>query len=240
MSSFIRKSSCFTVFILLLVPACLSALDLFSYEDDYGRKYVVDSIEKVPVRFRNNVKKNKIGQFKPANKEILGSEKDNFVLESPKVKPEKDKFIIPILAEAPPEIDLEKERAKLASVTIIIEGMIKIQENNEQMHLFSRTNQLRHPIILTLQNENFKILKDLKNFKSSDWEEAKDFMSNYSELSEKFWKIQWTVSKWIKEGGEGIKTGFLPLLQGSRRSLDKLRIIYNELKNKISSEMEVK
>jgi hypothetical protein len=196
-------------------------IQVYSYQDDLGQIIVTDSLKKIPEKFRGIARKEFIPSFnRQQTKQIEplpviepGEEfLDEITFDS------KPSSTIPQIVEPPPE----DESQQIASASQIIDGLKQVQLDNERMHVLSRTFSAQHPPIAALHRRNVdRMQKIQRKLAALDWKKAKTWKSNIKQLMERMKTLQYTISKWISEGGTGIKNGLPPLLEKTKLHLNK-------------------
>lgn len=147
--------------VLVLVAGGLSAagLTLYSYVDDIGQTIVVDSLERIPEKYRDTAKRGFIPAFRstpqpPKPSAVFETVPESAVSLPPEQSTATDRFTV----NAPPaEIEVE---AGLASATRTMEQLRLLHLNNERIYLAARDNGLQFPAIGHLHLSNGQLIVD--------------------------------------------------------------------------------
>lgn len=205
-----------------------AGIRLYSYVDEKGQTIIVGSPDKIPEKFRNQVKEGYIPTFRSRKK----SDKKVTIIESvpdkdrEEAKPDRhEDQVKPVIVEPP----AEDYTAEIASATAYMEEIRKIQFNNERIHVLSLVSDPKGPVILQLHQQNVLAIENLASLANFEWDAGKAWKKQALELTRDMKTIQYTITKWILEGGAGLKEGLPPLLHGSRIRVDKLENTLKEL-----------
>jgi hypothetical protein len=215
--------------LLLLGAAANSAagLELFSYQDDLGQIIVTDSLEKVPEKFRGLVRREFVPTFR--SRKVDKQQKLTIIEPANTAKknlpePSTNSSGSEMRVVAPPAESYAKHAA---SASRFMENIKLIQLNNERIYFLAENYSLTHPSILALQQTSMKKMQELEELKQLDWERGKSWKANAVQLVSRLKSIQYTINKWIRDGGVGLKDGFPVLLSVMRSQVGNLG---NELK----------
>lgn len=219
-------------------------LELYSYHDDQGQLIVVDSLERIPARYRAKAARNFIPSFKDhegssknkidtstVNKVKLSSEepKDNVVVSRPERKVinlengNEDSEDLDVI-EAPEEV--EPPDPGLETANTIVSTMSKILENNRQIYNLVLSTKQFSPATKNFQTQNVALLARITNPSFITWKrkhaQKSQWGSNAAQLLERFRTIQYTVTKWFGENPHNLLYGMPAFIEASQGHLNQL------------------
>ena len=225
-------------------------LELYSYNDDHGQLIVVDSLERIPPRFRSKAVRNFIPSFKDngapkINTEVvdkvrfsnereeksnsISNKTDNF---KPVIITDSDKSSVDIV-DAPDEV--EPPDPGLDEAADVIRVMASVVENNKQIYNLVLSTKLFSPAVKNIHTQNVALLARVKNPNYINWKrkhsDKSRWCSNAALLLERFRTIQYTVSKWFGEAPGNLLYGFPAFIRASEGHLSELNSRLEALKN---------
>ena len=140
-----------------------AGLTLYSYQDDIGQTIVVDSLERIPEKYRDSAKRGFIPSFRspppPKKPSAVLETVPETVLENagslpPGQSTAPDRFSV----SAPPdEVEIE---TGLASAALTMEQLRLIHLNYERIYLAARDNGLQFPVVGHLHLTNGQLIID--------------------------------------------------------------------------------
>ena len=211
---------------LSLQPAHAGGLTLFSYYDDQGQLIVVDSLERIPEKFRDQAEQKFIPSFrsKPpepksatASDRPEGSEAAIKVISAPEILssgPSQTDFDVTVM-DPPPE--REPPDPAFATATIIIGDIDKIVAGYEHVYSLAFNYSIQHPAVLHHHMINVNLLRTIGNPGSLVFREPNTWAVEASMAIERLRTIQYTVSAWLETGGKPLLTTLPTLTEASRR-----------------------
>ncbi len=243
--------SCF-----LLSPSFLMAngLELYSYNDDHGQLVVVDSIERIPKKFRSRAVRNFIPSFKDGesrkintnavnnvklsnDESKINSVNDSSQKLSKKAVSNNDSVE---LVNAPEEV--EKPDLGLDEAASILNSMAAVLQNNKQIYNLVLSTKIYSPAVKNIHTQNIAMLARIKNPKLINWKRThpkkNQWSSNAAILIERFRTIQYTVSKWFSEAPGNLLSGFPAFIKASEGHLAGLNSSLEELKEVDKKQIE--
>lgn len=240
--------------LLAASPLTINAggLELYSYHDEHGQLVVVDSLERVPKRFRSKAVRNFIPSFKDngtpqinteaVNRVKLSNEisdkdrvktnySDTEVKQNPVIVTDSNDSSVDVVT-APDEV--EPPDPGLEEAANIIGVMTNIIENNKQIYNLVLSTKLFSPAVKNIHTQNVALLARVKNPQYINWKRGhakkSQWCSSAALLLERFRTIQYTVSKWFGEAPGNLLYGFPPFIKASEGHLSELNAGLNALK----------
>lgn len=237
--------ACFFVFLPLLVSA--DGLELYSYRDDHGQLVVVDSLERIPQKFRHRAARNFIPSFKDNNSTKINKEAVNRVklsneedLSSDRTVQPRTTTVIPTASskstvefvDAPEEV--EPPDPGLEEADNILSALSTVMQNNKQIYNLVLSTKVYSPAVKNIHTQNIALLAKIKNPKLISWKrvhsQKSQWASNAALLIERYRTIQYTVSKWFSEAPGNLLSGFPAFIAASEGHLQQLNAGLNSLK----------
>ena len=237
------------LFVVLPILAMAGGLELYSYHDEHGQLVVVDSLERIPPRFRSKAVRNFIPSFKDntapkinteAVKNVKFSneteEKNSSISNKtegfrPVITTDSNKSSVDVV-EAPEEV--EPPDPGLEEAANIIGVMTNVIENNKQIYNLVLSTKLFSPAVKNIHTQNVALLARVKNPQYINWQRGhskkSQWCSNAALLLERFRTIQYTVSKRFGEAPGNLLYGFPPYIKASEGHLSELNASLNALK----------
>ena len=237
---------------LSFFPTTLSAggLELYSYNDDHGQLIVVDSLERIPPRFRSKAVRNFIPSFKDTNTSKINTEAVNKVKLSNNEINNKEKTSVIGSNEKKPVITLDSEKSNvdiveapdeveppdpgLDDAAAIINSLTAVMENNKQIYNLVLSTKIYSPAVKNIHTQNIALLARIKNPKLINWKRVhakkNQWSSNAALLIERYRTIQYTVSKWFSEAPGNLLSGFPAFIRASEGHLAELNSSFGALK----------
>lgn len=216
-------------------------LELYSYQDDFGQLIVVDSLERIPQKYRNKAARNFIPSFKGDSS--LRKTDSNHALEDIKIQSnetftEEEKKIGSIKTgkiEVVEQIEeIEHPDSGLDEASEMITVLSGILENNRQIYSLVLRTRVFSPVVKNLHTQNIGALAKVKNPIYIDWKRKHEQKSQWgaqaSLLIERLRTIQYTVSKWFSETPGNLLYGFPAFIEASDRHLRELNNRLESLK----------
>ncbi len=201
---------------LLLLAAVLSAglsfaagLTLYSYRDDRGQTIVVDSIERVPMRYRDQIETGFVPTF--SQKKEKAKEKPATRQNSPEIRISGQVSNSGVMVVEPPPEE-EGVNPAIATATLIMEQIRAIQLNNERINVQALVRGVNHPVIRHLHLTNIMALRDIHSPGQLNWPEGQQWQKQAQIVIEQFRTIQYTLSRWIDSGSDAVIHALPPLL----------------------------
>lgn len=229
--------------LLISIPFITIAggLELYSYNDDQGQLIVVDSLERIPPRFRSKAVRNFIPSFKDTGAPKINTEAvDNVIISNekekkdnsnsnktdgfkPTITTDSDKPLVDIV-DAPEEV--EPSDPGLDEAAEVIRAMASVVENNKQIYNLVLSTKLFSPAVKNIHTQNVALLAKIKNPNYINWKRKHSnksrWCSNAALLIERFRTIQYTVSKWFGEAPGNLLYGFPAFIKASEGHLSEL------------------
>ncbi len=237
--------TCFFVLLPLLVSA--DGLELYSYHDDQGQLIVVDSIERIPQRFRSRAARNFIPSFKDDNSTKINKKATNNVklsneesFSTNRSDNTRNTTILPSgsqdssvdIVNAPEEV--EPPDPGLDEAANIVNAMNTVMQNNKQIYNLVLSTKIYSPAVKNIHTQNIAILARIKNPKLINWkrihQRKSQWSSNAALLIERYRTIQYTVSKWFSESPGNLLSGFPAFIKASEGHLAQLSSSLEALK----------
>ena len=238
-----------SIFVFLPILVSAGGLELYSYHDEHGQLVVVDSLERIPPRFRSKAVRNFIPSFKDTdtpkiNTEVVdrvkfsnkNEEKSNTISDKsdgfrPVITTDSNKSSVDVV-DAPDEV--EPPDPGLDEAASIIGVMTNVIENNKQIYNLVLSTKLFSPAVKNIHTQNVALLARIKNPNYINWKrkhsDKSRWCSNATLLLERFRTIQYTVSKWFGEAPGNLLYGFPPFIKASEGHLSELNSGLNALK----------
>ena len=237
------------LFVALPILAMAGGLELYSYHDEHGQLVVVDSLERIPPRFRSKAVRNFIPSFKDNAAPKINTEAVNKVKFSneteeknsnisnktegfrPVITTDSNKSSVDVV-EAPDEV--EPPDPGLEEAANIIGVMTNVIENNKQIYNLVLSTKLFSPAVKNIHTQNVALLARIKNPQYINWKRGHSKKSQWCSqaalLLERFRTIQYTVSKWFGEAPGNLLYGFPPFIKASEGHMSELNAGLNALK----------
>jgi len=212
-----------------LFSAALSyaaGLTIYSYRDNTGTTVLVDSIEKVPLQYRDRVEKGFIPSFSARKKKSPEPLAENPAVPVEMVETIDLDAVHRIKVNAPPA-EIELPDPAVASATLIMADIREIQLNYERLHVQAVVRGLRHPIIRHLHLTNFRLLQKIISPSTISLENAAAWQKSATEIIQQMRSLQYTVSRWIDSSSRGIVEAMPPLLASMKTQISRLENEYS-------------
>lgn len=241
--------------LLLWAPVAVEAaggLELYSYQDDIGQLIVVDSIERIPVRYRSRALRNFIPTLKSDSSsrkatsadvakiknssDIAGQEaSDNGQpiavyrtnRTNANISESTDSDVEVVEPEEPPD-------SGLAEADAFVEKMNKVLDNNRQIYNIVLSSKNFTPISKGLHSQNISSLAAGPNPQYIVWKhkhsQKNQWNSAAAKLLDSFKTIQYTITKWMGENPSNLLYGLPPFIETSQSRLNQLKTQLNALK----------
>ena len=230
-------------FILCLhIGALAKGLQLFSYRDDSGRRYIVDSIEKIPAKYRNQVKKGFIQGFndekkvKPINKKNIQSYESTAEIIEP-ISLSSENVTEEKLKSEELDEEIKSVEYEAASCSVLIEKLEKIKQNNEKVYAIAVRFSPSKPGIIFLNNEN---LRDINNLFEEEYK-PKSFAAWAKEAHKtigRFRLIQLKIANWAKVSDDKLKRDIKLYIGQMKYDIDLLKSKLQAEKKKLLEELK--
>ena len=237
-TKYLALSCFFTAFSLTLTAG---GLELYSYNDDHGQLIVVDSLDRIPPRFRSKAVRNFIPSFKDSaatkiNAEAVDRVKfSNETEDKPKSVSNKSNNFKPVITtdsnqssvdvvDAPDEV--EPPDPGLEEAAEVVRVLTSVIENNKQIYNLVLSTKLFSPATKNIHTQNVALLARIKNPNYINWKrkhsDKSRWCSNAALLLERFRTIQYTVSKWFGEAPGNLLYGFPAFIKASEGHLREI------------------
>lgn len=238
------------LFISLPLLVSAGGLELYSYHDEHGQLVVVDSLDRIPPRFRSKAVRNFIPSFKDNSAPKINTEAVNKVKFSneteensksfsnktdsfrPVITTDSNKSTVDVV-DAPDEV--EPPDPGLDEAAEVIRVMSAVVENNKQIYNLVLSTKLFSPATKNIHTQNVALLAKIKNPNYINWKrkhsDKSRWCSNAALLLERFRTIQYTVSKWFGEAPGNLLYGFPAFIKASEGHLRELNSGLEALKN---------
>lgn len=232
----------------IAAPALDAAgLTIYSYRDDIGQTIIVDSLDKIPAQYRKQAQQDFIPSFRsprPRKEENLtiieavpdpDSGRESGSLSSYSTGPGQNQRGSGETSGSAPEIIAppgENFSAEIASATDFMTSLREIQHNAERMHAAANTFGVKHPVIHQLHQQNVLAMQRFDELRKFNWEAGKAWKSAALDLVERYKTQQYTISKWLRDGGQGLKKGLPAMLQANSLRLNQLEQTFKALQPK--------
>lgn len=229
--------SSFNAFFCLLLLFCLvsglasaTGLTLYSYYDDRGQQIVVDSLERIPEKFRAQAKKSFIPSFrseKPVRNEPPPA--SPATIEVVDMLPETVSSGVVELAVIEPPPEEERLDPAFATATLLLDYMDRIVNRNELLYGLSFKFTIRHPAVHHQHLSNLIELRNIRDPHSIEFEEPNNWAVEAADVVERLRAIQYTVSSWLETGSGELLSTLPTMIEASRRHVRHIRGILEAL-----------
>ncbi len=237
----------FSLLIVFSQPALAGGLTLFSYYDDHGQLIVVDSLERIPEKFRDQAEEKFIPSFrsKPSEKkpakavdEFSSGEEAIKVISAPEIlsadaaSTDSDVTIM----DPPPE--REPPDPAFATAAIIIGDIERIVAGYEHVYSLAFNYSIKHPAVLHHHMVNVNLMRTIGNPGSLVFREPNGWAAEASLAIERLRTIQYTVSAWMETGGKPLLSTLPTLTEASRRHCSYITAMLEQFRKEAEERAE--
>lgn len=227
--------------VLVMMPALLlsTGLTLYSYQDDLGQLIVVDSIERVPEKFRDTARRDFIPSFtggSSASIEIISQPPTcEFISTDPHLDPVAD-HDLEVLAAPPEQAQVDPA---LATATLLLGEINTIITNNEKLYGVALNTSIANPIVRHLHLTNIVSLRNITDPRSLTWKTPQSWSDEAAVLIEQLRTIQFSVSRWLESGQTRMLFSTLPsLLATVKRQAQSLETTLETLRLRSGTDLD--
>ena len=215
--------------LMILVAGGLAAsgLTLYSYQDDRGQTIVVDSLERIPEKYRDGAKRGFIPSFRsdPAPKKpsaVIETVPDS-VDDRPDRRPgADDRFSV-----TPPPEEIEIDTG-LASATLCMQQLRQIHLNFERIYIAARDNGLQFPAIGPLHLTNNQMVIDLRLPAEMSSAAGKTWLGKAGTFFDQVKGLQYNTGMWLSQNSPELLST-MPML------VARAKVMLNELETAFSA-----
>ncbi len=215
--------------VVVLVAGGLAAagLTLYSYQDDLGQTIVVDSLERVPEKYRDSAKRGFIPSFRsePAPKKpsaVIETVPDAVVEHPVRHKAADDR-----LSVTPPPEEIEIDTG-LASATSAMQNLRHIHLNFERIYIAARDNGLQFPAIGPLHLTNNQLIIDFRPPAEMSTEAGKAWLGKARTFFDQLKGLQYNTGMWLSQNSQELLST-MPML------VARAKVLLNELETAFSA-----
>lgn len=194
-------------------------LQLFSYQDDRGQTIVVDSVDRIPEKYRDQVQADYIPSFNNYSESSDSSENE---------KSDENKNKSPVVAKHSGELvaddseSISEENPAIASATLFMNQIKDLQLNNERVHLQALARGVTFPAVRHFHLSNIIALQKVIAPESIDIDGTEGWKAHARRVLEQIRSLQFTVSRWLDTSSEAIIKAMPPLLAQLKEEIRKL------------------
>ncbi len=219
------------LFCLVSGLASATGLTLYSYYDDRGQQIVVDSLERIPEKFRAQAKKSFIPSFrsaKPVRNEPPPAQP--ITVEVVDMLPETVSSGAVELAVIKPPPEEERLDPAFATATLLLDYMDRIVNRNELLYGLTFKFTIRHPAVHHQHLSNLIELRNIRDPHSIEFEEPNNWAVEAADVVERLRAIQYTVSSWLETGSGELLATLPTMIEASRRHVSYIRGVLEALR----------
>ena len=213
----------FFIIVMVLVVGGLGAagLTLYSYQDDLGQTIVVDSLERIPEKYRDGAKRGFIPSFRsdPARKKssaVIETVPDSVVIEGSAGRDADSRFSV---AAPPEEIEID---TGLASATAAMQNLRLIHLNFERIYIAARDNGLQFPAIGPLHLTNNQLIINLRLPAEMSSDAGKAWLGKAGTFFDQLKGLQYNTGMWLSQNSS-------ELLSTMPKLVARAKVLLNEL-----------
>lgn len=212
---------CCLLFALLAGQLTASGLTLYSYQDELGQIIVVDSLERIPEKYRDGAKRG----FIPAFRSSPAAEKPSAVIEAvpdrAEIRPSApDRFKV-----SPPPEEVEGEIG-IASATSCMAQLRLLHLNNERIYLAARDNGLQFPSISHLHLGNGQLIVGFAFPDEMSTAEGKAWLKEAQNLYGQLRSVHINITGWLSTNSQELFVAMPILLTRVRGMLGELEAAF--------------
>ncbi len=216
--------------VLVLVAGGLAAagLTLYSYVDDLGQTIVVDSLERIPEKYRSTAKRG----FIPAFRSTPPPKKPSAVFETVpesavSLPPEQSTTTNRFTVNAPPdEIAIE---TAMASAAHTMEQLRLIHLNNERIYLAARDNGLQFPAVGHLHLTNGQLIVDFTIPGEMSTAAGTAWQKNARNLYDQLRSMHISITSWLSTNSPELVAAMPMLLTRTKSFLADLEAAFSAI-----------
>jgi hypothetical protein len=213
----------FFIMVMVLVVGGLAAagLTLYSYQDDLGQTIVVDSLERIPEKYRDSAKRGFIPSFRsdPAPKKtsaVIETVPDSF-----DDRPDRRQAADDRLSVTPPPEEIEIDSG-LASATLSMQQLRQIHLNFERIYIAARDNGLQFPAIGPLHLTNNQLIIDFRLPAKMSSDAGKAWLGKAGAFFDQIKGLQYNTGMWLSQNSQELLST-MPML------VARAKVLLNEL-----------
>ncbi|KAF1081093.1 MAG: hypothetical protein GQF41_2907 [Candidatus Rifleibacterium amylolyticum] len=217
------------LWLMVLVAGGLAAagLTLYSYQDDLGQTIVVDSLERVPEKYRESAKKGFIPSFRSDPKPKKSSAVIEAVPESVVIERSDGRDANGQFSVTPPPEEIEIDSG-LASATLNMQKLREIHLNFERIYLAARDNGLQFPAIGPLHLTNNQLIIDLRLPAEMSSDAGKAWLVKAGTFFDQLKGLQYNTGMWLSQNSPELLST-MPML------VARAKVLLNELETAFSA-----
>lgn len=215
--------------LMVLVAGSLGAtgLTLYSYTDELGQTIVVDSLERVPEKYRAGAKRGFIPSFRKAPvvkkpSAVIEAVPDRAVEHTTRQTRSDEKFEV---TPPPEEIEID---SGLASATLSMQQLRQIHFNFERIYVAARDNGLQFPAIGPLHLTNNQLIIDFRMPAEMSTDAGKAWLSKAGVLFDQLKGLQYNTGFWLSQYSQELLST-MPML------IARAKVLLNELETAFSA-----
>ncbi len=215
------------VMVLLAGELAATGLTLYSYQDDLGQTIVVDSLERVPEKYRDSAKKGFIPSFRSDPKQKKSSAVIETVPESVVIERSDGRDADRQFSVAPPPEEIEIDTG-LASATLSMQQLRQIHLNFERIYIAARDNGLQFPAIGPLYLTNNQLIIDFRLPAAMSSDAGKAWLGKAGTFFDQIKGLQYNTGMWLSQNSPELLST-MPML------VARARVLLNELETAFST-----
>lgn len=218
-----------------MLSICISSfaagLRLFSYQNSDGQTIIVDRIERVPEQFRDRVTTGFIPSFRQSETTTDSNSSETSVLAPPLVhsshtaKPSTKSDITVI--EPPPDIEEDPEVIKATSIT---QSIRELSSQLEKTYGLAATMGLTNPNVSHLNISNIHKLQNMTAPAAVNWEEAKAWKAQATQIIPQLRTMFLTVSRAIEQNSTQVLSELPDFITRLNHRIKQLESILKQAK----------
>ncbi|NLF97566.1 MAG: hypothetical protein GX569_12565 [Candidatus Riflebacteria bacterium] len=215
--------------LMVMVTGVLGAtgLTLYSYQDDLGQTIVVDSLERIPEKYRDGAKRGFIPSFRsdPTPKKssaVIETVPESVVIERSDGRDAAGQFSV---APPPEEIEID---SGLASATAAMQTLREIHLNFERIYIVARDNGLQFPAIGPLHLTNNQLIIDLRLPAEMSSDAGKVWFGKAGTFFDQLKGLQYNTGMWLSQNSSELLST-MPIL------VARAKVLLNELETAFSA-----
>jgi hypothetical protein len=192
------------VFALSDMPVAAEGLTLYSYRDSRGQLIIVDSPEKIPPEYQDQIETGYIPTFSsvnPEKKSAVDQEPAAIVSTDDEqhgqtLEEHYDKPAGAVSVSAPPP-EIPVLNPAVATAAALLAQFQNIHLNYERLHLQAKIKGTSHPVVRHLHLTNIQAIQEIIAPESIDWARAASWKEKAAVFMKQVKTLQFTVSHWL-------------------------------------------
>jgi len=217
--------------VMALVVGGLGAagLTLYSYQDDLGQTIVVDSLERIPEKYRVSAKRGFIPSFRsdPAPKKpsaVIETVPDSVDIDRPARRNAADSEFS--VTSPPEEIEID---TGLASATAAMQNLRQIHLNFERIYIAARDNGLQFPAIGPLHLTNNQLIIDFSQPVKMSTDAGKAWLGKAATFFDQLKGLQYNTGMWLSQNSPELLSTMPMLVARAKVLLNELEIAFTAI-----------